>query len=360
MKALHGPDRRHEFIVAGLLLLASIFGCSKTELTGRADAQIDAAPDAAADPDGDADTIEAPDYELDDGPWPAPVLRTTSSRFHTCAWRHAGPILCWGRGIFGELGSGAFASSTAAVGVLGLDEVMEVSAGGATSLGGHTCALMIDGTVSCWGSSTWGQLGDGSLGEDRAVPGPVPDLAGITAIAAGAKHVCALRDDATVFCWGFNRSGQLGDGTRTDSPTPVQVAGLEDVVEIALGSEHTCGRVRGGSVYCWGHCGYGELGNGSFTASWVPQPEKVLDLDDAVEISAAGFRSCARRASGQVVCWGNNEYGGLGDGTLVNKAEPAAVVGLTDATGLAGAHCALRADETVAWWVSSATGAGTS
>ena len=328
---------------AAIVLLAlALPGCSRTYLEGSRDAS--------------PDSVDGPDEVEGDGEEPLPLLQTTSSRFHSCAWMPTGPVLCWGRNAFGELGDGSRESSAAPVAVVGLEDVVQVSAGGATDLGGSTCALLPDGTVGCWGSNYWGQLGDGSWVEDRPLPAPVPGISHAAAIDVGPKHACALLIDGSVACWGFNRSGQLGDGTRTDSPVPVTVAALEGAVQIAVGSEHTCARLGDGAVFCWGHGGYGELGNGTTTAPWIPRPDRVLGLDDAVEISAGGFSSCARRASGQVVCWGNNEYGGLGDGTLIDRTTPVPVVGLTDATALSRAHCALRSGGTVACWGSGVVG----
>ncbi|MEI8255772.1 MAG: hypothetical protein WCJ30_08880, partial [Deltaproteobacteria bacterium] len=122
---------------------------------------------------------------------------------------------------------------------------------GPAACDGHTCARMSDGTVRCWGFNGSGQLGDGTV-IPRASPAAVPGLSSAASVAAGGGHTCAVLADATVRCWGANRYGQLGDGTTQDRPTPVAVRGLADVAALALGTEHSCARLRDGTVRCWG------------------------------------------------------------------------------------------------------------
>jgi len=124
-----------------------------------------------------------------------------------------------------------------------------------------------------------------------------------------------VRGEGAVVCWGSNSSGQLGDGTMEgDRRTPVAVLRLTDAVEIAMSSGHSCARRASGTVACWGSSRYGQLGNGTRGVD-RRAPVAVSDLTDAVEIAVGGAHTCARRASGAVVCWGANHTGQIGDST---------------------------------------------
>ena len=143
-----------------------------------------------------------------------------------------------------------------------------------------TCALSSDGTVSCWGNNTDGQLGNGT-DNLSAAPVMVQGLSGVTAIVSGAYHTCALLSDGNVECWGRNSDGQLGNGDVNESDYPVAVQNLSDVTAISAGYWHTCAVVLGGTVDCWGDDTYGQLGNGVYAKpatndSDIPVP--VLNL----------------------------------------------------------------------------------
>ncbi len=169
----------------------------------------------------------------------------------------------------------------------------------------HTCALLSGGGMKCWGDNRFGQLGDGTT-TNSSVPVDVSGLtSGVQAIAVGALHTCALVSGA-VECWGLNRFGQLGDGTKTDRKVPVNVAKLPAGVRtIAAGGGHTCALLASGGMRCWGDDEYGQLGNDEETTS-RPNPIAVQELPAGVESIAAGFTdTCALTKSGGVSCWGN-------------------------------------------------------
>ncbi|HEY2517503.1 MAG TPA: hypothetical protein VGI39_41805 [Polyangiaceae bacterium] len=239
----------------------------------------------------------------------------------TCATRTDGGVSCWGTDAAGTLGDGAANPlSPSPVSVTGITNALAVSAGES-----HACALLASGTVKCWGFNGSGQIGDGSYRE-ADTPVDVKGVAGVKALASGVVHTCALHQDGSVVCWGFNGSGALGNGTRVDSPTAVAVAGLDDARAIAAGGYETCALRRSGLVVCWGKNDSGQLGDGSTNEADAPAP--VRGLHDARAIAVGDGHACAVRERGDVVCWGANDLGQLGDGTTVARSEPVRVVGL--------------------------------
>jgi alpha-tubulin suppressor-like RCC1 family protein len=245
---------------------------------------------------------------------------------HTCAvsvtGTGTGTVLCWGSNEFGQLGNGETANATSPVQVTGLStSVISVAAGSES-----TCALTSLGTVWCWGDNSNGQLGNGTFTQS-AVPVQVMDstgnapLADIARIAAGESHTCAVTISGAAFCWGNNSSGQLGNGTEIVSGLPVPVSGLSTGVStIAAGSDFTCAVTVSSGALCWGDGANGRLGNGGSTSS--TSPSAVLDalgnspLSGVVTISAGFEDACALTADGNVFCWGANASGQLGNGSI--------------------------------------------
>jgi alpha-tubulin suppressor-like RCC1 family protein len=179
-------------------------------------------------------------------------------------------------------------------------------------------------------AAQWGENASFWLGAatDSLVPVQVMGLPGeVEALAAGDYHACALVN-GDVWCWGSNAFGGLGDGSTADSPVPVQVVGLPGAAQaIAANYDGTCAIVNGG-VWCWGGNDYGQLGNGSTTSSPVSAPVQVTGLTSGAQAIASGqWHSCAA-ANGDVLCWGDNEHGELGDGSTADSSVPVQVMGL--------------------------------
>ena len=223
--------------------------------------------------------------------------------------------------------------------------------------GNHTCVLGGDGFVQCWGQNGVGQLGDGTT-VDRTFPrqsvGPVVQ------VVAGFRHTCALAGTGVVVCWGFNNHGQIGDGTTTNRLTARQVlGGLTDAVAVAAGQFHTCALRAGGTVVCWGDNVFGQLGDGTRIDRLTPAP--VSSLTGVVALALSGSSSCALLVDGTAACWGANSSGQLGDSTTTDRLTPVSVTGLTGVAALASGSmasgaCALVAGGEVRCWGSNLFG----
>ena len=196
----------------------------------------------------------------------------------------------------------------------------------------HTCAV-VDGAAMCWGDNFYSQVGDGTT-INRNVPTTVIGLgSGIAAVSGGGLHSCAVTTSGGVKCWGYNMFGQLGDGTAIDRSTPVDVVGLSSGVSaVAAGGFHTCALLTAGGMKCWGLNGAGQLGDGTNTARLTPA--NVVGLPGAVaDIVTSVFFTCARTSAGAALCWGHNKDGALGDGSTTDRSSPVGVSGL--ASGVA-------------------------
>ena len=202
----------------------------------------------------------------------------------------------------------------------------DVSAGGS-----HSCAIRNDGTVWCWGRNDFGQLGDGTA-TDSDVPVEVVGVSGAVKVAAGDLHTCALDDMQQVWCWGRNDFGQLGDGTTSDSRAPVRARDLTGVAQLSVGTNHACALRGDASVTCWGANEDGQIGDGSTTARSTPTT--VMGLA-AVEVIAGYEATCAVTTDGGAQCWGENNDGELGVGDTMPHPRPTPVVDIADAVSAA-------------------------
>ncbi|MFN7003541.1 MAG: RCC1 domain-containing protein [Roseinatronobacter sp.] len=218
----------------------------------------------------------------------------------------------------------------------------------------HTCAVAQSGSVWCWGENSGGAIGDGTLVR-RLVPTRVVDLDGPhVAVAVGEGFSCALSESGAVHCWGRNTRGQLGDGTTSNSVRPVPVRGLQSGVQaITAGAGSACAINAQGRVLCWGENSDGQLGDGSTTAR--SRPVRVQGLGGDVQAISAGSRhACALNRNGRAMCWGANRRGQLGDGTYTRRLVATRVAGVprdARAISVGGGHsCMLDRQGRVLCW----------
>lgn len=274
---------------------------------------------------------------------------------HSCALLYKGVVKCWGDNQYGQLGLGDEEPRGDAPGEMGaaLPAVSLSTTQAATQIvagGAHTCALLADGSVKCWGLNDSGQLGQGShfnRGDDAMEMGtslsPIQLGSGRTAkrISAGYSHTCALLDNDTIKCWGRNDYGQLGLGDyhdRGDEPgemgntLPTVSFGwvLDPPTKVEAGGDHTCA-LLGTNLRCWGLNTTGQLGLGDTTtrgdhANEMGNSLPIVDVDDThdpLQISGGWLFTCARLGNNRVKCWGDNMYGQLGLGDSVPRGTAA-------------------------------------
>jgi alpha-tubulin suppressor-like RCC1 family protein len=307
---------------------------------------------------------------------PVPVSGMTNTiaaaggALHSLAVRSDGTAWAWGWNAYGMLGNGTTTDTSVPTQVLGLTGVVAVAGGY-----WHSLALLSNGTVWAWGSNEAGQLGDPAIatctnqanGESNS-PAQVGGLTGVVAIAAGDEHSLALKSDGTVWAWGDNSYGELGAystsscGSHSFSTTPVQVSNLTNVVAIAAGNAHSLAIRADGTVWAWGDNRDGQLGNtttqtcyGPLTDPCSTTPVQVTGLAGATSIAGGYYFSLAVRSDGTAWAWGFNGYGQLGDGTTTDSTNPVQVSGLTDLATVAVADdgitgWARRSDGTVWAW----------
>jgi alpha-tubulin suppressor-like RCC1 family protein len=283
----------------------------------------------------------------------------------TCAVANDLNAYCWGSDSFGLLGDGAVGLPSATgtpQQVPGISEVRAIGVGER-----HACAVNTGGQVLCWGDDQNGQLGDGTVGSPsvRPAPAPVLGVTGAVDVVAGPDHSCALIDDGSVQCWGNDNGGVLGDGV-VGSPNiravAADVVGLSGARAISAGSDSTCVVLVSGGGACWGADSVGQLGDGSPNNTFQPSPASVVGASGLAAVGAGHYFNCAAASSGAAVCWGRDFYGELGDGAVAapsTNPAPVGVVGLSDAKSIdggAGHACAVRATGRVVCWGSDNAG----
>ena len=265
------------------------------------------------------------------------VTQIAAGEDYTCVLDSAGAAYCWGGNDFGGLGDGSTNGSSIPVavdtgGVLTGKALTHIAAGDFT-----TCVLDSTGAAYCWGWNGYGELGNGSTAYYLSDPVAVDTsgvLAGktLTQVTGGGAQICALGSTGAAYCWGANYYGELGDGSTADSSVPVAVdtSGLlagKILIQVTAGElgAQTCAVDDTGTAYCWGDNQYGQLGDGTTSNSSVPvavDATGVLAGKTVTKITVGGSHTCAADAAGAMYCWGGNAYGDLGDDTGASSSVP--------------------------------------
>ena len=240
---------------------------------------------------------------------------------HFCGLDASGAAYCWGSNTAGQLGDGTRTDRNVPTAVAGGLAFAQLTMGME-----HTCGVTTSGDVYCWGISNAGQLGDSTIGTSRIVPTKAKTPAGVVfaQVAAGYNHTCATSVAGDVYCWGINTFGQLGDGTISSVPRPYPalISGGQKLTKIAAGPAGGCGLTSAGAAWCWGGNFNGQLGNGTLTNSASPVLVQGGNVFTAITMGVN--RACGEKGTdgeNTVWCWGAN-FGGLGDGTVIDRTQP--------------------------------------
>lgn len=285
------------------------------------------------------------------------VIDIAAGLGHTCALISDGAVKCWGWNIYGQLGEGTHVDRPTPVDVLDVVSATAVAAGSM-----HTCAILANGGVKCWGDNTYGQLGDGT-NISSSLPVRVLSVGGTPAsISAGEYDTCVALTTGILRCWGLNDSYQLGTGDQDNRNVPVTASRVvTPVVQVAMGYRHTCALFQTGGMACWGARERGQLGTGSNSYFPIADPRPPLDLTGLVaKVVAKRDNTCALMGDGRPYCWGDDgvHQTGSGDNT-VNlcggpcRTTPVLVLGLSDVVSdieIGYYHsCAVTRGEVVCW-----------
>ena len=246
------------------------------------------------------------------------VSSVSLGEFHTCALKTDGTLWCWGRNYYGQLGLGNNDDKTYPTQVTGLTNISSINLGRR-----YSCVVKKDGTLWCWGQNEDYQLGIGN-NTNQNLPKQVKAsenenefLTDVSSVSLGEVHTCVNKTDGTLWCWGFNAHGQLGIGSTTAQPFPTQVKVSEnddkyftDVSSISLGYFHTCAKKTDYTLWCWGFNGSGQLGIGSNINKLFP--EQVVSLTNVSRINTGAEHTCAIELDGTLWCWGRNDKNQVG------------------------------------------------
>ncbi len=279
----------------------------------------------------------------------AKTIASDNSGLSSCAVLSTGHLKCWGDNVYGELGNGTTTTSDIPVSVKNITTATAV-----VGANNGFCALLSTQHLDCWGNNTSGQLGNGTT-TDSDVPVAVRKITNVAVLVTGYDGYCALLSTSHVDCWGYGSDGELGDGSFNRSDVPVAVADITDAKAITSDSVggSSCALLSTGQVKCWGYNASGQLGNGTTTDSDVPVTVIGISNATAIANDSDGGSSCALLSTGQVKCWGDNSNGQLGNATTTTFSVPVSVKNITTATTLIGVQygfCALLSTQHLDCW----------
>jgi alpha-tubulin suppressor-like RCC1 family protein len=253
------------------------------------------------------------------------MVMVAAGTSHSLALRSDGTAWAWGLNTSGQIGGPyyTYGSST----ILSPVEVSQSTTPvtGITFIAGggeNSYAVLFDGSLWIWGDNTYGELGNGRTGGQVPAPQKVPGLSGVCVVAGGTYHALALTTAGTVYAWGYNAYGQLGNGSTTTSATPIQVPGLNNIVAIAAGADSSYALDSSGTVWAWGYNAAGQLGVGNTTDSHSPEAIPTFTANPIVGLSAGYMLGQALDKSGVLWSWGRNSSGDLGNGNTTQQNSP--------------------------------------
>ena len=279
---------------------------------------------------------------------------TTGSAF-TCVLLSDATVRCWGNNGAGQLGTGVSSSgSSVPVPATALPAVVSIHAGG-----NHACARRPDDTLTCWGYNSYGQVGTGNTLTPQVTPTVVSGLAGVKQADPGEAFTCVLLENQSAHCWGRNIQGQLGNGNTFDQLQPTAVSLIPSVLRISTGAMHACAIVDpGGALRCWGENNYGQLGDDSTTDRSTPVT--VSTITGVYAVAAGGSHTCAIDTTGTTWCWGQGNSGQIGDGmTFGNRTVPVQPDWTQTAIAIAAGYqhtCAITVGGSVYCWGENSSG----
>lgn len=269
---------------------------------------------------------------------------------HTCALMADSTVRCWGAGNASQLGQGRSGDSSVAIPVPGVTDIAQIALGYE-----FTCVRSNTGSASCWGANPRGALGNGGTAiEVSPKPVSLGSVVRLGDFTMGHWSSCAIHGAGSLSCWGDASRGQLGEGTvdMNAHATPLPVS-LTNVERLALGYFHVCASHGGGAVSCWGSNGWGETGNGAFGATPEPTPQTVTGVTTAIQLAAGQQWSCALLADHTLTCWGDNRNGQLGDDSTNFHPDATPVPNFDHVVQVAAGRkhaCAVRDDGTLYCW----------
>ena len=310
------------WIIPALLVITALSGCVDSGVTN----SLDAPPTRAAN-----------------------VRSIDSGGQHSCAIRNNGSLWCWGRNYYGQTGSGDTLNHFTPIAVGTARDWRQIDSGQF-----HSCAIRNNGTLWCWGNNNAGQLGTDPAANQtlQLTPRRVGGNADWQSVATGAAHTCAIRNN-TLWCWGDNDFGQLGDGSFSDSVTPTQINPDTDWAAISAGASHTCGLKLDASLWCWGDNSQGQSGIDPTIVREQSAPNQVDAALNWQRLATGDNNTCATKTDGTLWCWGDNGFGQLGDGGFSDSFSPVQTGSDSDwATPTLGSRhaCANKTDASLWCW----------